>query len=1549
MSIPQLDEVARQLAGNPPVLLDINAAGLDFQRIHYNIFAGSVFDLTDIRDLEMSSNILSFSATLKSFGSLRNLSIQATLIDILANRYGILLINIYPGLTARQVVQQFQGPTDRNASDDLLDSYFPTLMLARPALILSSISFSESLPQAFFSSLIRDVLPAELICAGVNLPLAYQSSSNLSEMYGGLLSEIFGGKFLADNQLCGLIDITTSVALSDNEDNATLQPIKVTVPTSTEYTQCFSVSNSYEGDGLVFGSFRLSCERFGLKVRLNENALWPGTFVEGSVLCGGNSLSVIVEYDLYHKFLVVDFLRFPTLSEFLGHARLDAVTSHFPNSISSLLDIRLSEVRITYDIRGAEVSEISLKVSEESAIELIPGVLELKNSTLDLLIIQPFEEGRWVEGSLTGEWLVDSTAIIASLTFPQLTFRVALAPQESIAIDSISKLFGGKVILESNLRVVALEITGSITEKFFHVALEISSQPSVALLKSPDLEFKDIRVEVDSADSVTFFNLTSLVSLGGIDFLLAGQHDGMGWKLSAQTGLDQPIMLGKWIDSLATSLNNPLLVPESVKGASVRNVSISIDTGSKDFHFSIEATLPLQELAANGTAGKVAGGGIKLTLTLDLLHHGTAYESKFAGEFQFGGHTFDLFFARSADAVGATATTMVAAYQNRDGQKILLKDLLAELGADVSDVPDLSIQLNSALLALGKPADPKAASWALLGINIDGGLNLSNLPLIGKIMPPNQTLSLETQVLYLAQSSPSSKLVKDDVERVNALLPAGATPLPARSEGDPLIAPGIGLATTLHLGSEVIHLNLPLRIDKTDGIGASPENTGAEPVVATDSMIVKPSAASAPVTLPQGDLKWFPIHKTFGPAHFERIGAGLSAGNITFAMDASLNVGGLSLSLDGLGVSSPLDKFEPTFQLRGIGIDYDGGPVQIGGSFLHLGDNDFAGTALIKTEQLTISAIGEYAIVDGATSLFIYAVLDYPLGGPSFFFVTGLAAGFGYNRSLLMPAIDDLETFPLVAEATAGAGLPKDVMAELNKLGQYVPPDPGQYFLAVGVKFNSFKQINSFALLAVSFGKRFEIDVLGQSTLIVPAPLPGSAKVDPVAKVTIVLLARFIPDEGLLAIDARITPDSFILSEKCHLSGGFSFYTWFKGKHSGDFVVSLGGYHPAYAAPPHYPVVPRLAFTWQVAPELVVKGDAYFALTSHALMAGGHLEASYQSDSLRAYFKVGADFLISWQPYHYDAEAYINIGGSYDTALGTIHVDLGAHLHLWGPEFAGTAELDLYVATVHAHFGDQTPKEKAPIEWSEFQKGFLPEQKDMVGLALEDGMVAAGDPRTNHLGIINPKQLRLVTNSPVPSSKLQFGLPEELKSIDGKQVNMAPVGVEDVTSTHTVNVYRKNGRDIKNVSTEFQVESVIKKLPAALWGKAHGNSKPEVNAEEKFVDGVTGVRLSPKAPPKAHTTKTLESERVMWDVDDSPQPLPAEIFSRFTPDLSAPPVEGGIHEFIEQTVLQEDVVKARNHYLKALNLDPVNVRIGRLVGSIFNAELRLGSFARHSG
>src|SRR6185503_15741824 len=113
-------------------------------------------------------------------------------------------------------------------------------------------------------------------------------------------------------------------------------------------------------------------------------------------------------------------------------------------------------------------------------------------------------------------------------------------------------------------------------------------------------------------------------------------------------------------------------------------------------------------------------------------------------------------------------------------------------------------------------------------------------------------------------------------------------------------------------------------------------------------------------------------------------------------------------------------------------------------------------------------------------SLFIYAMMDYPLGGPAFFFVNGLAAGFGYNRRLIAPSIDKVAEFPLVKHAVGKReDAPKDVLAALDSLRESVPPSVGDMFLAIGVKFNSFKLVNSFALLTFEFGNHFVVNLLG--------------------------------------------------------------------------------------------------------------------------------------------------------------------------------------------------------------------------------------------------------------------------------------------------------------------------------------------------------------------------------------------------------------------------------------------------------------------------------------
>ena len=477
-----------------------------------------------------------------------------------------------------------------------------------------------------------------------------------------------------------------------------------------------------------------------------------------------------------------------------------------------------------------------------------------------------------------------------------------------------------------------------------------------------------------------------------------------------------------------------------------------------------------------------------------------------------------------------------------------------------------------------------------------GGLNLSDIrlpdfPLISQFaLPPEQTLKLAVQV-----AGANKNFEKDEVAALNALSP-GAMKLP---DGD---IEGLALAASLRLGQESRQLSLPIGLKK-NGSTSDPGKNPLEdsPASAPADGATASSAHSAAQAVSDDGMQWVMIQKSFGPVHFERVGIAYHDNVLTGQLDAALSAGGLTIALDGLSVTSPLSRFDPAFSLHGLGIDYRNGPLEIGGSFLKQamreGENtytSFAGLAVLRTRQLSLSAIGSYALKDGHPSLFIYAVLDYPLGGPSFFFVTGLAAGFGYNLGAKHSDDRKGEGIPPDSGLQPRAeweqrpksqpAAPKEqqelLINRLSALEDYIPGSVGEQFRRSVSILPHSKKIDSFALLTVKFGKALEFDLLGISTLSVPK----------VAEAQLALKATFNPESGFLGVRAQLTPTSYILSDACHLTGGFAFYSWFKdqvtapGKTTikgGDFVLTLGGYHPDYNPPAHYPRVPRLGFNWQ--------------------------------------------------------------------------------------------------------------------------------------------------------------------------------------------------------------------------------------------------------------------------------------------------------------------------------------------------------------------------------
>src|SRR6478735_9953382 len=343
------------------------------------------------------------------------------------------------------------------------------------------------------------------------------------------------------------------------------------------------------------------------------------------------------------------------------------------------------------------------------------------------------------------------------------------------------------------------------------------------------------------------------------------------------------------------------------------------------------------------------------------------------------------------------------------------------------------------------------------------------------------------------------------------------------------------------------------------------------------------------------------------------------------------------------------------------------------------------------------------------TAFFAIGAVNGPIGGPPAFFLTGIGGGFGINRKLLVPT--DLAKFgeyPLI-QALDIAAKPSDPMDELRALGQWFPMKRGTFWFAAGLSFNSFALVDGIAVVAVEVGDGLDVNLLGLARMALPRPQAALVSIE------IALLVRFSTSEGVLWVQGQLTDNSWLLVESVRLTGGFAFVTWFKGPHRGEFVLTLGGFHPDFHRD-GYPVVPRLGLRVTLGPAVITAGT-YFALTSEAVMAGGDFEASAELGPAWAKVGFGAHGIVYFDPFRYQVMAYarIDAGVTIDLwLLGevTIRVHLGARIEVEGPEFHGKARFEVGPVGVTVEFGSSDQSRKELLAASAFVEKYLEPSSD---------------------------------------------------------------------------------------------------------------------------------------------------------------------------------------------------------------------------------------------
>lgn len=614
-------------------------------------------------------------------------------------------------------------------------------------------------------------------------------------------------------------------------------------------------------------------------------------------------------------------------------------------------------------------------------------------------------------------------------------------------------------------------------------------------------------------------------------------------------------------------------------------------------------------------------------------------------------------------------------------------------------------------------------------------------------------------------------------------------------------------------------------------------------------------------------ITWVNVRKTLSALCLNRIGVAFKDMKIFIYLDAGFKISILDADFMELYLGAGLDGSELTYGLKGVYLRAAAGNFGLaGGLYADTGKKDaYSGLLMIRFEQFMAQAIAAYTKTDsGNHSVFAFLFIGFPAIGTPAFRVSGICAGAGFNRMLLFPSVDKIREFPLIRAVSGEESSPirkESTPGEvLSELSSWIRDGDDSYFITAGIRFNLFAMINGCALLTVELGTRERISVLASAQLSVPAQAE-------VPNVFIGLDAEAVLDlqEGTFFLQAALCGNSYLFNKDCKLSGGFAFVTWFGKEHHGEFVLTIGGYHSKFTPPAYYPEVARVGINWEISSNLSLTGNAYFALTPVSIMAGGELKLLYGLGTLKAWLKAETDFLIQWKPYHYDILVSVFVGASYRLDFLLIHktfsLELGAELHLWGPEFSGYLHIKWYIISFTVRFGGDSPNQPEPVSWEEFNASFLREtQTKAAGSTQRDGRITLKP----ELGVIRKvgeeadpaylvdDRLRMTLCCAVPCQSIHLGMDEPGKSAGVREaarcdtpLGILPMGITGFDSDIQLWIMKDGAALPQALFGCFEAEPVTDAVPKALWS-------PEAIGEEamngaSMLEGIlTGVTITVK-------------------------------------------------------------------------------------------------------
>ncbi|KAH8688320.1 hypothetical protein BGZ61DRAFT_391574 [Ilyonectria robusta] len=600
--------------------------------------------------------------------------------------------------------------------------------------------------------------------------------------------------------------------------------------------------------------------------------------------------------------------------------------------------------------------------------------------------------------------------------------------------------------------------------------------------------------------------------------------------------------------------------------------------------------------------------------------------------------------------------------------------------------------------------------------------------------------------------------------------------------------------------------------------------------------------------------------KTAGGLSISQIGFRYEGDTLAILMDATIAFGPVALDLMAftLGLRfkaadgsvknlKSLSWQDVDVSISGVGVKFDKAPLTIAGAFLHekSGDNDlYAGGLQVGFTPWLFQAAGFYGVIgkEGDLNrfkcLFAYAMLRGPIMNiAGFAEISGLTGAFGYNVDLTLPTLSNISTFPLLSPSDEGLE-PKDLVRTLipgdGQRGPFFNPLDGAMFVAAGLTVTAFQMLEMRAVIALQWSPRVQLALLGLAKCDVPS-IKSEVKF---AHIELGILATVDLDASIMKVEAQLSPNSWIIHKNCHLTGGFALYYWF-GAGQTDWVMTIGGYHAAFAVPAHYPRPDRLRISWALNSSLSVSGEAYFAITPKVCMGGLRIRAALSVGALYAWFDAAADFLMNYAPFHFTAEVKVSVGVRYSMNVWfvTVHIaiEVAARLALMGPPLQGIVHVDFWVFGFDIAFGDKDgaalPEPASSVEFwdlvTQAEGKSAAGTKDAhlfsctKGLVIENKKdIKASDPWLVRSGVFS---FTIECQYAIKSVTVNDGTAKLPEGIAIDEIHAKPMRLSNAIDS-TLSVLISGAGNFKSVG--WKAKAAWKDVPKALWGPYKESEDP---------------------------------------------------------------------------------------------------------------------------